>query len=61
LTAYHFTAVLSLFSTENGGRKKPVFDHFRPSFLSILLIMYPVKFLFRNKANFIRVLPQPLL
>jgi len=30
--AYNFTATLSLFPTENGGRKKPVYDHYRPSF-----------------------------
>jgi len=30
--AYNFTAVLSLFPTENGGRKKPVYDHYRPAF-----------------------------
>jgi translation elongation factor EF-Tu-like GTPase len=29
---YSFTATLSLFPTENGGRKKPVYDHYRPSF-----------------------------
>ena len=29
---YNFTATLSLFPTENGGRKKPVYDHYRPSF-----------------------------
>lgn len=31
-TAYNFTAILSLFPTENGGRKKPVYNNFRPSF-----------------------------
>jgi translation elongation factor EF-Tu-like GTPase len=31
-TSYNFIAVLSLFPTANGGRKKPIFDHFRPSF-----------------------------
>ena len=31
-TAYHFKAILSLFPTVNGGRKKPVYDHYRPSF-----------------------------
>lgn len=31
-TTYNFTATLSLFPTENGGRKKPVYDHYRPSF-----------------------------
>ncbi len=31
-TTYNFTAILSLFPTENGGRKKPVYDHYRPSF-----------------------------
>ncbi len=30
--AYNFTAILSLFPTENGGRKKPVYNHYRPSF-----------------------------
>lgn len=30
--AYNFTATLSLLSTDQGGRKKPVFDHYRPSF-----------------------------
>lgn len=30
--AYNFTAILSLLSTSQGGRKKPVFDHYRPSF-----------------------------
>jgi elongation factor Tu len=29
---YSFTATISLFPTENGGRKKPVYDHYRPSF-----------------------------
>ena len=32
LVAYRFTAILSLLPTENGGRKKPVYDHYRPSF-----------------------------
>src|SRR5579872_3823518 len=31
--AYNFTAILSLFPTENGGRKKPVYNHYRPSFV----------------------------
>jgi translation elongation factor EF-Tu-like GTPase len=31
--AYNFTATLSLFPTENGGRKKPVYEHYRPSFV----------------------------
>ena len=31
-TAYNFTALLSLLPTENGGRKRPVYDHYRPSF-----------------------------
>ena len=30
--SYNFVATLSLFPTENGGRKKPVYDHYRPSF-----------------------------
>ena len=30
--AYNFIATLSLFPTQNGGRKKPVFNHYRPSF-----------------------------
>jgi len=30
--AYNFTATLSLLSTNQGGRKKPVFNHYRPSF-----------------------------
>ena len=30
--SYNFTAILSLFSTENGGRKRPIYDNFRPSF-----------------------------
>jgi len=32
LTSYNFTATLSLFPTENGGRKMPVYDHYKPSF-----------------------------
>jgi translation elongation factor EF-Tu-like GTPase len=31
-TLYNFTAILSLFSTENGGRKKPVYNYYKPSF-----------------------------
>ncbi|HZX59156.1 MAG TPA: hypothetical protein VFE54_10530 [Mucilaginibacter sp.] len=31
-TAYQFKALLTLFPTVNGGRKKPVYDHYRPSF-----------------------------
>lgn len=31
-TSYNFTALLSLLPTENGGRKKPIYDNFRPSF-----------------------------
>ncbi len=31
-TVYNFTALLSLLPTENGGRKRPVYDHYRPSF-----------------------------
>jgi elongation factor Tu len=30
--AYDFTAALSLLPTNQGGRKKPVFNHYRPSF-----------------------------
>ena len=30
--AYDFTANLTLLSTENGGRKRSVFSHYRPSF-----------------------------
>ena len=30
--AYNFTAELSLLSTSSGGRKKPVYNHYRPSF-----------------------------
>ncbi len=32
LTIYSFTAILSLFPTEQGGRKRPVYDNYRPSF-----------------------------
>lgn len=32
LTIYSFTAILSLFPTEQGGRKRPIYDHYRPSF-----------------------------
>src|ERR1700733_6808712 len=31
-TIYNFTALLSLFPTKNGGRKTPVYNHYRPSF-----------------------------
>lgn len=31
-TAYSFTAILSLIPTELGGRKRPVFNNYRPSF-----------------------------
>jgi translation elongation factor EF-Tu-like GTPase len=30
--AYNFTAALSLLPTDQGGRKNPVFNHYRPSF-----------------------------
>lgn len=30
--AYNFSALLSLLPTENGGRKRAVYDHYRPSF-----------------------------
>jgi translation elongation factor EF-Tu-like GTPase len=30
--AYNFTATLSLLPTDQGGRKKSVFNHYRPSF-----------------------------
>jgi elongation factor Tu len=29
---YKFTATLSLFPSELGGRKKPIFDNYKPSF-----------------------------
>lgn len=32
LITYNFTATVTLFPTGNGGRKKPVFNHYRPSF-----------------------------
>ena len=32
LTIYSFKAVFSLFPTENGGRKRPVYENYRPSF-----------------------------
>ena len=31
-TEYDFTAIITLFPTENGGRKRPVYSHYRPSF-----------------------------
>src|ERR1700722_20585329 len=31
-TKYNFTAILTFFSAKNGGRKAPVYDHYRPSF-----------------------------
>ena len=31
-TVYNFTALLSLLPTQNGGRKRPVYNHYRPSF-----------------------------
>ncbi len=45
-TSYNFTAILSLFPTENGGRKKPIYDHYRPSFAfnSINLVSGEVSF-----------------
>lgn len=30
--AYNFTAILTLLPTENGGRKRPIYDSYRPSF-----------------------------
>lgn len=30
--AYDFTAIISLFPTENGGRRKPVYSNYKPSF-----------------------------
>lgn len=32
LITYNFTAILMLLPTENGGRKRPVYDCYRPSF-----------------------------
>lgn len=32
MIAYNFLSVLTLLPTEAGGRKKPVFSHYRPSF-----------------------------
>lgn len=32
LTLYNFTATFSLFPTENGGRKNPVYNYYKPSF-----------------------------
>ena len=32
LITYNFTAILSLFPTELGGRKKPIYEHYKPSF-----------------------------
>ncbi len=32
LVTYNFTALISLLPTEAGGRKKPVYNHYRPSF-----------------------------
>jgi translation elongation factor EF-Tu-like GTPase len=31
-TVYNFTALLSMLPTEQGGRKRPVYTHYRPSF-----------------------------
>ena len=31
-TAYNFKAIFSLLPTKNGGRQKPVYSHYRPSF-----------------------------
>jgi len=31
-TVYNFTALLSLLPTENGGRKRPIYNHYRPAF-----------------------------
>lgn len=30
---YNFTALLTLLSTDNGGRKKPIVNYYRPSFM----------------------------
>lgn len=30
--AYNFTAILTLLPTANGGRKRPFYDNYRPSF-----------------------------
>jgi len=32
LTTYDFTAILTLLPTERGGRKRPAYDSYRPSF-----------------------------
>lgn len=31
-TVYNFTALLSMLPTEQGGRKRPVYSHYRPAF-----------------------------
>jgi elongation factor Tu len=31
-TSYDFTAMIVMFPTENGGRKRPVYSHYRPEF-----------------------------
>jgi translation elongation factor EF-Tu-like GTPase len=31
-TVYNFTALLSMLPTEQGGRKRPVYNHYRPAF-----------------------------
>jgi len=66
LTLYNFTARMSLFSTESGGRKRPVYDHYRPSFSfgSLVQISGEVSFLETDELKpggttiaFVKLLP----
>jgi len=49
--AYNFTATLSLFPTENGGRKKPVYNHYRPSFAFSTLQHFSGEISFINREE----------
>jgi translation elongation factor EF-Tu-like GTPase len=48
---YDFTAMISLFPTENGGRKRPVYSHYRPSFSFNTKMHFCGEILFLNKEE----------
>jgi len=49
--SYDFTAMVALFPTENGGRKRPVYNHYRPSFSFNTKMQFCGEMSFLNKEE----------
>ncbi len=50
-TSYDFTAMVALFPTEYGGRKRPVYSHYRPGFSFNTKMQFCGEMSFLNKEE----------